>query len=144
MEAVRDFIAVEDSGRGIAPAGPSGVAGVQGVDTALALVREVASTAAGDAALWDFREAADFAGTVEELSRFLEYLQLVGAGAVDRTRKQAAAPKASTAWTTGWRDDSAYGTAGPGAASGAAAAGRRDCVGHRLAGRLRPRQHRAR
>ncbi|WP_346926762.1 DUF222 domain-containing protein, partial [uncultured Arthrobacter sp.] len=50
-------------------------------------------------------------------------LQLVAAGAVDRTRKQAtAAPKASTAWTTGWRDDSASGTAGPGNASGAAAA----------------------
>ena len=123
MEAVRDFIAVEDSGRGIAPAGPSGVAGVQGVDTALALLREAASTAAGDAALWDFREAADFAGTVEELSRVLEYLQLVAAGAVDRTRKQAtAAPKANTAWTTGWRDDSTYGTAGPGDASGAVAA----------------------
>ncbi len=123
MEAVRDFIAVEDSGRGIAPAGPSGVAGVQGVDTALALVREVASTAAEDAALWDFREAADFAGTVEELSRALDYLQLVGAGAVDRTRKQATtAPKADTAWTTGWRDDSTYGTAGPGNASGAVAA----------------------
>ena len=113
MEAVRDFIAVEDSGRGIAPVGASGVAGVQGVDTALALVREVASTAAGDAALWDFREAADFAGTVEELSRALDYLQLVAAGAVDRTRKQATtAPKANTAWTTGWRDDSA--TAPPG------------------------------
>ncbi|WP_346926655.1 DUF222 domain-containing protein, partial [uncultured Arthrobacter sp.] len=123
MKAARDFIAVEDSGRGIAPAGPSGVAGVQGVDTALALVREVASTAAGDAALWDFREAADFAGTVEELSRALDYLQLVAAGAVDRTRKQAAAaPKASTAWTTGWRDDSLYGTAGPDDASGAVAA----------------------
>ena len=139
MEAVRDFIAVEDSGRGIAPAGPSGVAGVQGVDTALALVREAASTAAGDAALWDFREAADFAGTVEELSRALDYLQLVAAGAVDRTRKQAtAAPKANTAWTTGWRDDSAYGTAGPDDASGAVAAdgetawatGWRDDSGH--------------
>ncbi|HEX9225320.1 MAG TPA: DUF222 domain-containing protein, partial [Arthrobacter sp.] len=120
---MRDFIAVEDSGRGIAPAGPSGVAGVQGVDTALALAREVASTAAGDAALWDFREAADFAGAVEELSRVAEYLQVVAAGAVDRTRTQAAAaPKASTAWTTGWRDDSTDATAGPGNASGAVGA----------------------
>ena len=99
------------------------MAGVQGVDTALALVREVSSTAAGDAALWDFREAADFAGTVEELSRALDYLQVVAAGAVDRTRKQAAAaPKANTAWTTGWRDDSTDGTAGPDDASVAAAA----------------------
>ncbi len=71
------------------------------------------STAAGDAALWGFREASDFAGTVEEFSRIVEYLQLVAAGAVDRTRKQAAAStaKANTAWTTGWRDDSGYGTA---------------------------------
>ena len=120
MEAVRDFIAVEDSGRGIAPAGPPGVTGVQGVGTALALLREAAATAAGDAALWNFREAANFAGTVEEFACVLEYLQLVGAGAVDRTRKQAtAAPKANTAWTTGWRDDSTYGTAGPGDASAA-------------------------
>ena len=93
------------------------------MDTALALVREVASTAAGDAALWDFREAADFAGTVEELSRALDYLQLVAAGAVDRTRKQATtAPNANTAWTTGWRDDSAYGTPRPDNASGAVGA----------------------
>ena len=38
----------------------------------------------------------------------MEYLQLVAAGAVDRTRKQAAAAdtsKAGTSWTTGWRDD---------------------------------------
>ncbi|KQN86480.1 hypothetical protein ASE96_12955 [Arthrobacter sp. Leaf69] len=136
---MRDFIAVEDSGRGIAPAGPSGVAGVAGMDSALALLREAAATAVGDAALWDFREAADFAGTVEELSRVAEYLQVVAAGAVDRTREQAtAAPKASTAWTTGWRDDSADGTGGPGNAFGAAAAdgetawatGWRDDSGH--------------
>ena len=91
MEAVRDFIAVEDSGRGIAPGGPSGVARVEGVDAALALLREVGLTAAADAALWGFREASDFAGTVEEASRVMEYLQLVAASAVDRTRKQAAA-----------------------------------------------------
>ena len=130
MEAVRDFIAVEDSGRGIAPAGPSGVAGVQGVDTALALLREAASTTAGDAALWNFREAADFAGTVEEFSRVVEYLQLVAAGAVDRTRKQAVSvPKANTAWTTGWRDDSTYGASRTVDAAGApdAAAARHCC-----------------
>ncbi|BCW66704.1 HNH endonuclease [Arthrobacter sp. NicSoilB4] len=58
-----------------------------------------------------FREAADFAGTVEEFSRIAEYLQLVAAGAVDRTRTQAAATatKAGTGWTTGWRDDTSYG-----------------------------------
>ena len=75
----------------IAPAGTSGAAGMEGVDAALALLREVGLTAAADAALWDFREASDFAGTVEEVSRVMEYLQLVAAGAVDRTRKQATA-----------------------------------------------------
>ncbi|WP_160666333.1 HNH endonuclease [Pseudarthrobacter sp. ATCC 49987] len=101
METVRDFIAFQDTDRGVAPAGRSGV------DDALAALREVALTAAGDAALWGFREASDFAGTVEEFSRIAEYLQLVAAGAVDRTRKQATAagPKAGTSWTTGWREN---------------------------------------
>ncbi len=35
-------------------------------------------------------EAADFAGRVEELSRTVEYLQLIAAAAVDRTRKESA------------------------------------------------------
>ncbi len=53
----------------------------------------------------------------------MEYLQLVAAGAVDRTRKQAAAAvtKAGTSWTTGWRDDAGDGTAGPDHTPGAAA-----------------------
>ncbi|KUM32801.1 hypothetical protein [Arthrobacter sp. EPSL27] len=63
MKASQDFITVEDSGRSDVPAGDSG--------------------------MWDFREPADFTGKVEELSRFVEHLQVVGAGAVDRTRKQA-------------------------------------------------------
>ncbi|MET4134401.1 DUF222 domain-containing protein [Pseudarthrobacter sp. PvP090] len=123
MEAARDFITVEDSGRGIAPAGPSGVARMEGVDAALATLREVGLTAVEDAALLGFQTASDFAGTVEELSRVMEYLQLVAAGAVDRTRKQAAASasKAGTSWTTGWREttgtgaftESGTGTAGP-------------------------------
>ena len=139
MEAVRDFIPLQDTDfqdtdRGVAPAGRSGV------DDALAVLREVASTAAADAALWGFREASDFAGTVEEFSRIMEYLQLVAASAVDRTRKHAAAasPKAGSSWTTGWRDDTSYGApatsadaagavpvnAGTAAAAGSAAASR--------------------
>ncbi|WP_427130906.1 DUF222 domain-containing protein [Pseudarthrobacter sp. S9] len=53
---------------------------------------------------------------MEELSRTVEYLQIVAAGAVDRTRKQSAAAAAatritdSTSWTTGWRDTSSSGT----------------------------------
>ena len=146
METVRDFIAVEGSGQGNALAGQSGAGRVEelhcadglvstdSLNSALALLRDAGSTAAGDAALWDFREAADFAGTVEEFSRVVEYLQLVAAGAVDRTRKQAAASagKASTAWTTGWRDDSSYGV--PATSDDASGADAADTVTGGIAG----------
>ena len=92
MKAAKDFITVEDSGRGNAPARHSGVDDVlegldgadglgitDGLNSALALLRDASSTAVVDAALWDFREAADFAGTAEECSRVLDYLQLVAA-----------------------------------------------------------------
>ncbi|HEX9086482.1 MAG TPA: DUF222 domain-containing protein [Arthrobacter sp.] len=117
METVRDFIPFEDTdrvaehstGRGTSRAGEPGVGGVE---EALASLRAVGLTAVEDAALLGFQAAADFAGTVEELSRVMEYLQVVAAGAVDRTRKQAAASTttAGTSWTTGWRE-----TTGPGA-----------------------------
>ncbi|WP_326960619.1 MULTISPECIES: HNH endonuclease [unclassified Arthrobacter] len=63
-------------------------------------------TAVGDAALLGLQAASDFAGTVEEASRVVEYLQLVAAAAVDRTRKQSAATaaKRASSWTTGWRE----------------------------------------
>ncbi len=89
MEAVKDFIPFQDTDRGTAPAGQSGV------DAALAVLRGAGSTAAADAALRGFRAASDFAGTVEELARFVEYLQLVAADAVDRTRKQPSAGRHS-------------------------------------------------
>lgn len=55
-------------------------------------------------------EAADFAGGVEELVRTAEYLQILSAGAVDRTRAQAISDTAtartrasrSRGWVTGW------------------------------------------
>ncbi|MDD1478179.1 DUF222 domain-containing protein [Arthrobacter sp. H16F315] len=59
-------------------------------------------------------EASDFAGRVEELSRMVDYLQLVAAAAVDRTRNQAAAASnaaakfgsgAPASWLTGWHAD---------------------------------------
>ncbi|MGP4032925.1 DUF222 domain-containing protein [Pseudarthrobacter sp. 1C304] len=116
MEAVRDFIAVEDPDRDTAPAGSSGADGLtvaEAVDAALALLRDAGSRAAGDSAAWDFQEASDVAGRVEEASRHIEHLQIAAAGAVDRTRKQAAAAaaKANTSWTTGWRDDAVTQTA---------------------------------
>src|SRR6476469_10687791 len=57
----------------------------------LSRLRELCATAVQDAALFGFGEASEFAGGVEEASRAVESLQLVAAGAVDRTRKEAAA-----------------------------------------------------
>lgn len=89
--------------------------GLAGIGNLLA----AAAVAARDAlASADYVEAAGFAGQVEDLSRTVEYLQLVAAAAVDRTRGQAitAAAAARTsqgrtgrrpgctgrAWVTGW------------------------------------------
>ncbi len=69
----------------------------------LGQLRELSSTAARDAALLGFAAAADFAGDVEEIARTLEYLQIVAAGAVDRTRKETA-DGAGTGEIGDWRD----------------------------------------
>ncbi|XAS64750.1 DUF222 domain-containing protein [Micrococcaceae bacterium Sec5.8] len=122
MEAVRDFISFQDTDRVADPAGQSGVG------EALATLRAVSLTAVGDAALLGFQAASDFAGTVEEASRVVEYLQLVAAAAVDRTRKQSAATaaKRASSWTTGWRET----PCSPGTATAAAfAAGPADSAG---------------
>ena len=102
MEAVRDFITVQDPGRG--PPRPDNHLWTVWT-TPWRYFGRWSSTAAGDSALWDFRAASDFAGQVEELSRAVDYLQLVAAAAVDRTRKQSADGHEgrATAWTTGWR-----------------------------------------
>ena len=117
METVRDFIAFEDTDRDAEHSTGCGTPragqpGMDGVNEALAILREVGLTAVGDAALLGFQAASDFAGTVEELSRVMEYLQLVAAGAVDRTRQRAAASatRAGTSWTTGWRENTGPGT----------------------------------
>ena len=65
--------------------------GVPSLGSVLGQVRELCATAVRDAALFGFAEAAEYAAGVEELARGLEFLQLVGAAAVDRTRKEAAA-----------------------------------------------------
>ncbi|WP_420180391.1 DUF222 domain-containing protein [Paenarthrobacter sp. TA1.8] len=89
---------------------------------ALGLLRE---SVVDEARLFGFVEAADFAGRVEEISRSLEYLQVVAAQAVERTRKEAqqASPGASEfgagpGWRTGWTEPEP----GPGPASAAAGA----------------------
>ena len=88
--------------------------------TALAALRASSPTADVDAAWFGLREAADFAGHVEDLSRTVEYFQLVAAAAVERTRQQAAftAPAAhgwgeeaaQAGWLTGWKQESDGGT----------------------------------
>ncbi len=60
------------------------------LDDILSRLQQSSATAVAEAALLDFGEAAEFAGRVEEISRAAEYLQLVAAGAVERTRKEAA------------------------------------------------------
>ncbi|GAA2131180.1 hypothetical protein GCM10009825_12680 [Arthrobacter humicola] len=139
MEAVRDFIPLGDDGQGTdrctgraggcgadpgtdrGAGGGMDLARRSGVGVALAALEAVGETAVQDAALWDFRTASDFAGAVEELSRRVEFLQLVAAGAVDRTRTQASPATgagAGSSWTTGWRDDAPGTAAASGAPSG--------------------------
>ncbi|WP_254678724.1 hypothetical protein [Arthrobacter sp. 24S4-2] len=81
--------------------------GASDLARSLELLRSLSSTVVAEAALLDFREAADFAANVEEVSRTVEYLQVVAAGAVDRSRRQATAAAragsgAAVGWVTGW------------------------------------------
>ncbi|WP_256870596.1 DUF222 domain-containing protein, partial [Paenarthrobacter nitroguajacolicus] len=84
------------------------------------------SLAADEARLFGFVEAADFAGRVEEISRSLEYLQVVAAQAVERTRKEAqqASPGSSAfgagpGWRTGWTEPEPVSETPASAAAGA-------------------------
>jgi hypothetical protein len=58
------------------------------VDRAL-VVLEADAITAEDTALWGFRQSADFADRVEQLSREVERLQVIAAGAVGRSRTAA-------------------------------------------------------
>ncbi|BCW60811.1 HNH endonuclease signature motif containing protein [Arthrobacter sp. StoSoilB20] len=65
------------------------------------------SMAVDESRLFGFTEAADFAGRVEEIARVLEYVQVIAAHAVERTRTAAqqsspGALSAATEWRTGW------------------------------------------
>ncbi|MCU1533510.1 MAG: hypothetical protein JWO49_3081, partial [Arthrobacter sp.] len=126
MEAVRDFLPSQDTDQADGQVQFPGV--YAGVEDALAGLQRVGSTAVADAAFWGFRAASDFAGRVEELSRTVEYFQLVAAAAVDRTRRQATAEAGNSrgagivGWTTGWRDTCADGRDGtPDASAGVGA-----------------------
>ncbi|MCT9871113.1 HNH endonuclease signature motif containing protein [Paenarthrobacter aurescens] len=66
-------------------------------------------SASDEASLLGFVEAADFAGRVEEISRCVEYLQVVAAQAVERSRTEAQQTKpgssaAAPEWRTGWSE----------------------------------------
>ncbi|WP_219844535.1 MULTISPECIES: DUF222 domain-containing protein, partial [unclassified Arthrobacter] len=97
----------------------SSLAGAAALEAALlegtAATEALRSMAADEVRLFGFVEAADFAGRVEEISRSIEYLQVVAAQAVERTRSEAqqagprssAAPAAAAAapeWRTGWTE----------------------------------------
>lgn len=85
----------DDAGsRRTSPARLRAVPGGEGSGPAIlgALAEELATAALaapGVLATATYIEAADYAGRAEELARTVEYLQLLAAGAVDRTRTQA-------------------------------------------------------
>ncbi|WP_350001110.1 HNH endonuclease [Pseudarthrobacter sp. WHRI 8279] len=100
--------AVDDaSGRVEEPGGQpqAGLAEIGGLLNAAALAAPDALAVAG------YVEASDFAGQVEDLARSVECLQLLAAGAVDRTRSEAitaataARSTRSRGWVTGWEND---------------------------------------
>ncbi|WP_394524782.1 DUF222 domain-containing protein [Paenarthrobacter nicotinovorans] len=97
-------------------------------DASEALV-ELCGSVAADARLFGFGEAADFAGRVEDLSRQLEYVQVVAAQAVERTRTEAqrAVPaqqpgqspaSGAQEWRTGWTEPAGESEGGVGGGSG--------------------------
>ncbi|QDW29771.1 DUF222 domain-containing protein [Arthrobacter sp. KBS0702] len=74
----------------------------------LGRLQDLCATAVADSSLMDFGEASGSAGQVEEISRAVEYLQLVAAGAVDRTRKEAAAAGSARVLDDGYRKSSEF------------------------------------
>ncbi|TPV48818.1 DUF222 domain-containing protein [Pseudarthrobacter phenanthrenivorans] len=75
------------------------------------LLASAAAAAPAALAAADYVEASYFAGKAEELARSVEYLQLLAAGTVDRTRAEAIAAadaarvsraRTRNVWVTGW------------------------------------------
>ncbi|GGV27555.1 HNH endonuclease [Paenarthrobacter nicotinovorans] len=103
------------------------------LDDASEALAELCGSVAADARLFGFGEAADFAGRVEDLSRQLEYMQVVAAQAVERTRTEAqrAVPaqqpgqspaSGAQEWRTGWTEPAGESEGGGGGDSVPAAA----------------------
>ncbi|MGO4186490.1 hypothetical protein AB4Y73_02230, partial [Pseudarthrobacter sp. TAF60_1] len=66
-----------------------GVPAPVSLTAAIAVVRAAVAAAPDQLAMAGYAEAAEFAAQAEELSRSVDYLQILAAGAVDRTRTQA-------------------------------------------------------
>ncbi|MFB8368251.1 DUF222 domain-containing protein [Pseudarthrobacter sp. NPDC055928] len=87
---------------------PAGPPDASVLAEAIAVVKAAAAAGPGFLAMAGYAEAAEYASQVEDLSRSVEYLQVLGAGAVDRTRTQAIADAATArtrnggSWITGW------------------------------------------
>lgn len=90
------------------PSEPAALPDAAGLAWAIAAVKAAVAAGPDFLALAGYAEAGDYAGQVEDLSRSVEYLQVLGAGAVDRTRTQAIADAAAArtrtgrTWITGW------------------------------------------
>ncbi|UKA62629.1 hypothetical protein [Arthrobacter sp. FW306-04-A] len=78
------------------------------LDGAVAALRSLAEKAADDVGVLGFQEAVAFASGVEELSRTLDYLQVVAASRLDRARNDE--PTTRPGWTTGWASDAETGS----------------------------------
>ncbi|MDQ0028310.1 HNH endonuclease signature motif containing protein [Arthrobacter bambusae] len=90
------------------------------LEGAVAAVRSLSGKAADDVGVLGFQEAVAFADAVEELSRTLDYLQVVAASALDAARNQedASRPGRASSWAAeteagvGWTSGSAAGPEG--------------------------------
>ncbi|GAB2725340.1 DUF222 domain-containing protein [Arthrobacter bambusae] len=111
---------------GLAFTDPRDLGGRQAVlDGAVAAVRSLVGKAADDVGRLGFQEAVAFVSGVEELSRALDYLQLLAAAGLDRAR--SAEPATEPGWTTGW---AAEADTGPGVGwTSETMAGRMDAQG---------------
>ncbi|MDQ0665561.1 hypothetical protein QFZ35_004059 [Arthrobacter ulcerisalmonis] len=83
--------------------GPAGHSGPDVLDGLAAQLAAAALAAPGVLATATYAQAADFADHVERLSRNMEYLQLLAAGTVDRTRAQAIRDAAAAGYSRGRR-----------------------------------------
>ena len=70
------------------------------LESTLAALQSLARTAVGDVGSLGLQDSAAFASGVEELSRTLDYLQVVAAGQLHGVRQQE--PASKTGWMTGW------------------------------------------